>query len=155
MNQLKESTIFEAESRRTRETEHLINLLGQVLRQIVQSGGTANSWGLYAQWHKLKGNLTMCSEALLKQVRSYQGSDLWKDRERFVKFARASLELCRVYQELALRGSSRKELFTAEMHLKSTIKQAVSFSDTKEYRDLTSLLEELQGSLKATSLPGA
>ncbi|XP_075516483.1 uncharacterized protein LOC142551240 [Primulina tabacum] len=155
VDQLKESTRMEAESSRTRETEHLINLLGQVLRQIAQSGGTADSWGLYARWHKLKGDLTMCSEALLKQVRSYQGSDLWKDRERFVKFAHASLELCRVYQELALRGSSRKELFTAEMHLKSTIKQAASFSDTKEYRDLTSLLEKVQGSLKATSLPGA
>ncbi|KZV46784.1 tetratricopeptide repeat protein 27 [Dorcoceras hygrometricum] len=154
VDQLKESTRFEAESSRTRETEHLINLLGQVLRQIVQSGGTADSWGLYARWHKLKGDLTMCSEALLKQVRSYQGSDLWKDREQFVKFAHASLELCRVYKELALRGSSRKELFTAEMHLKSTIKQAVSFSDTKEYRELTSFLEEVQGSLKATSLPG-
>ncbi|XP_073053469.1 uncharacterized protein [Primulina eburnea] len=154
VDQLKESTRMEAESS-TRETEHLINLLGQVLRQIAQSGGTADSWGLYARWHKLKGDLTMCSEALLKQVRSYQGSDLWKDRERFVKFAHASLELCRVYQELALRGSSRKELFTAEMHLKSTIKQAASFSDTKEYRDLTSLLEKVQCSLKATSLPGA
>nr|GMD26337.1 tetratricopeptide repeat protein 27 homolog [Ipomoea batatas] len=68
----------------------------------------------------------MCSEALLKQVRSYQGSDLWKDRDRFVKFANASLELCSVYKELACRNASRRELFAAEMHLKNTIKQASS-----------------------------
>lgn len=55
-----------------------------------------------------------------------QGSDLWKDRDRFVKFANASLELCRVYKELACRNASRRELFAAEMHLKNTIKQASS-----------------------------
>jgi len=40
--------------------------------QIVRNGGGAGIWGLYARWHKIKGNLTTCSEALLKQVRSYQ-----------------------------------------------------------------------------------
>ncbi|KAH6834852.1 Protein prenylyltransferase superfamily protein [Perilla frutescens var. hirtella] len=146
---------LEVESARNRETEHLIELIGQILRQIVRSGGNAEIWGLYARWHKLKGDLAMCSEALLKQVRSYQGSDLWKDKDRFVKFANASLELCKVYQELALHGNSRKELFAAEMHLKSTIKQAMDFSDTKEYRDLVACLEDVQGALKATTLPGA
>lgn len=145
----------EIDPARSRETEHLIELIGKILRQIVQSGGNADIWGLYARWHQLKGDLAMCSEALLKQVRSYQGSDLWKDRDRFVKFANASLELCKVYQELALRGNSRRELFAAEMHLKSTIKQAIDFSDTKEYRDLVACLEDVQGKLKATSLPGA
>ncbi|KAI3448862.1 hypothetical protein Pfo_005527 [Paulownia fortunei] len=146
---------LEVDSARSRETENLIELLGKILRQIVQSGGSADTWGLYARWHKLKGDLTMCSEALLKQVRSYQGSDLWKDRDRFVKFAHASLELCKVYQELALRGTSRRELFAAEMHLKSTIKQAVNFSDTEEFRELVACLEDVQGALKALSLPGA
>lgn len=53
-----------------------------------------------------------------------QGSDLWKDRDRFKKFARASLELCNVYMELFSSTGGRKELFAAEMHLKNTIKQA-------------------------------
>ncbi|XP_031123423.1 tetratricopeptide repeat protein 27 homolog [Ipomoea triloba] len=131
-----------------RETEHLIQLLGKILRQIVQSGGSAETWGLYARWHKLKGDLTMCSEALLKQVRSYQGSDLWKDKDRFVKFANASLELCRVYKELACRNASRRELFAAEMHLKNTIKQAEVFSDSKEYEDLQACLDEVQKALQ-------
>ncbi|GFP84288.1 tetratricopeptide repeat protein 27 homolog [Phtheirospermum japonicum] len=135
-------------SAKNRETEHLIELLGRILRQVVQHGGSAETWGLYARWHKLKGDLTMCSEALLKQVRSYQGSDLWKDRDRFVRFARASLELCKVYRELASGGSSRRELFAAEMHLKNTIKQAREFCDTDEYRELVACLEDVQGELK-------
>ncbi|KAL7124341.1 hypothetical protein ABFS83_14G042200 [Erythranthe nasuta] len=145
----------EVDSAGCRETEHLIELIGKILKQIVQGGGNAETWGLYARWHKLKGDLTMCSEALLKQVRSYQGSDLWKDKDKFVKFAHASLELCKVYQELALRGTSRRELFAAEMHLKSTIKQAVNFSDTEELRSLVACLEDVQAAIKAVSLPGA
>ncbi|KAL1561352.1 tetratricopeptide repeat protein 27 [Salvia divinorum] len=140
---------LQIDSARSREVEHLIELIGKILRQIVQSGGNADIWGLYARWHKLKGDLAMCSEALLKQVRSYQGSDLWKDKDRFVKFANASLELCKVYQELALCGNSRRELFAAEMHLKSTIKQAIDLSNTKEYGDLVACLEDVQGALKA------
>lgn len=44
------------------------------LVQVVRGGGGENIWGLYARWHKLKGDLTMCSEALLKHVRFYQVS---------------------------------------------------------------------------------
>ncbi|KAK6143174.1 hypothetical protein DH2020_023522 [Rehmannia glutinosa] len=146
-----ETRSLEVDSARNRETEHLIEFLGKILRQIVQSGGSAETWGLFARWHKLKGDFTMCSEALLKQVRSYQGSDLWKDKDRFVKFAHASLELCKVYQELALRGNSRRELFAAEMHLKNTIKQAVDFSDMEEFKELVACLEHVQGVLKAIS----
>ncbi|CAH9138759.1 unnamed protein product [Cuscuta epithymum] len=134
-----------------RETEHLIQLVGTILRQMAQSGNSAAAvWGLNARWHKLKGDLTMCSEALLKQVRSYQGSDLWNDKDRFGKFANASLELCRVYIEIACRNASRKELFAAEMHLKSTIKQAAkNFSEIKEYQDLLACLDEVQKALQA------
>ncbi|KAJ8562365.1 hypothetical protein K7X08_011656 [Anisodus acutangulus] len=129
---------------RERETEHLIQSVGKILRQFVQTGGNAEIWGLYARWHKLKGDLAMCSEALLKQVRSYQGSDLWKDKDRFAKFAHASLELCKVYQEIARRNGSRRELSAAEMHLKNTIKQAEAFSDTKEYQDILACLDEVK-----------
>ncbi|XP_051118224.1 uncharacterized protein LOC127242645 [Andrographis paniculata] len=141
------------DSTRNRETDHLMELVGKILKQIVQSGGSPpDTWGLYARWHKLKGDLAMCSEALLKQVRAYQGSDLWKDRERFVRFARASLELCKVYQEVARRGNTRKELFAAEMLLKNNIKQATDiWSDTKEYRDLVACLENVEGALHSTT----
>ncbi|KAL9423271.1 hypothetical protein AB3S75_035374 [Citrus x aurantiifolia] len=80
-------------------------------------------WGLYARWLKSEGDLTMCSEALLKQVRSYQGSDLWKERDRFKRFSYASLELCKVYMEISSSSGSRRELFDAEMHLKNVLKQ--------------------------------
>jgi hypothetical protein len=53
-----------------------------------------------------------------------QGSDLWKDRDRFKSFAQASLELCKVYIEIYSSTSSHRELRAAEMHLKNIIKQA-------------------------------
>ncbi|KAK7818679.1 tetratricopeptide repeat protein 27 like protein [Quercus suber] len=68
---LNESTNAESVERRSRETEHL-EILGKVLQRMVRNDGRADIWGLYARWHKIKGDLTMCSEALLKQVRSYQ-----------------------------------------------------------------------------------
>ncbi|ONI20710.1 hypothetical protein PRUPE_2G030300 [Prunus persica] len=137
---------------KSRETEHLVEFLGKVLQQIVRSGNGADIWGLYARWHKMKGDLTMCSEALLKQVRSYQGSDLWKDRDRFKKFAQSSLELCKVYMEISASTGSRRELLTAEMHLKNTIKQAVSFSDMEELQDLKACLHQVKSKLESDSL---
>ncbi|KAL6557578.1 hypothetical protein OROMI_017928 [Orobanche minor] len=143
-----DSSVQKVDSARNRENAHLVELLGKILKQIVQSVGSAETWGLYARWHKQKGDLTMCMEALLRQVRSYQGSDMWKDRDRFVKFARASLELCKVYKELALLGPGSRELFAAEMHLKNVVKLAVNYSDTKEYRELVACLEDVQVALK-------
>ncbi|XP_059640826.1 uncharacterized protein LOC132282985 [Cornus florida] len=153
VNCVDEPTDSEVGMAKTRETDHLVEVLGKILRQIVRSGGGADIWGLYARWHKLKGDLTMCSEALLKQVRSYQGSDLWKHRDRFLKFAHASLELCKVYVELSSCTGSHKELLAAEMHLKNIIKQAESFSDTEEFRDLQACLEEVQMKLQSNSVP--
>lgn len=141
---------------RSRETEQLMDLIGKVLQQIAKSGGGGEIWGLFARWHKLKGDLTMCSEALLKQVRSYQGSELWKDKERFVKFAHASLELCKVYVEIGSHSGGCREIYAAEMHLKSTIKQAaLSFSETEEFSDLQALLEKLQAMLQARLVDSA
>ncbi|MFQ6659496.1 hypothetical protein Gotur_028375 [Gossypium turneri] len=110
------------------------------LIQIVRSESRPELWGLYARWHRIKGDLTMCCEALLKQVRSYQfdslslslslslsqGSNLWKDEDRFKSFAQASLDLCEVYMDISSSTNSRRELHTAEMHLKNTLKQASS-----------------------------
>ncbi|XP_027117166.1 uncharacterized protein [Coffea arabica] len=150
VNYADKSTISEDLARK-HEFEHLMQMLGKILQQIVKSSGGADIWGLYARWHKLKGDLTMCSEALLKQVRAYQGSDLWKDRERFVKFAHASLELCKVYQELSYQTGGRRELFAAEMHVKNIIKQGANFSDTQEYQDLLASLNQVQKALQEDS----
>lgn len=49
---------------------------------------------------------------------------MWKDEQRFKRFAHVSLELCKVYMVISSSTESRRELFSAEMHLKSTIKQA-------------------------------
>ncbi|KAK9291541.1 hypothetical protein L1049_019489 [Liquidambar formosana] len=147
-----ESTYSDFGVSSSRETGHLMELLGKILQKIVRSGGGGDIWGLYARWHKIKGDLTMCSEALLKQVRSYQGSELWKDRDRFKKFARASLELCKVYMEISSSTGSRRELLTAEMHLRNTIKQGDSFSDMEEFRDLQASLDEVKMNLQSTTL---
>lgn len=86
-------------NKETRQSNQLLDIVGDILQQvtnisglyfilyflyttcqfilswlqIVRSGGSnADVWGLYARWHKTKGNLMACSEALLKQVRSLQ-----------------------------------------------------------------------------------
>ncbi|CAG7911057.1 unnamed protein product [Brassica rapa] len=131
------------------ETQRHLELIGKIIQQIVRTESTSEIWGLYARWSRIKGDLMVCSEALLKQVRSYQGSELWKDKERFKKFARASLELCRVYMEISVSTGSKRELFSAEMHLKNTIKQAtVSFPESEELKELESCLEEVRNALK-------
>lgn len=149
---LNEMTKAESEVGKSREAEHLVEFLGKVLQQIVRSGNGADVWGLYARWQKLKGDLTMCSEAWLKQVRSYQGSDLWKDRDRFKKFAKSSLELCKVYMEISLSTGSRSELLTAERHLKNIIQQASSFSDMEELQHLKACLDEVKLKLDSDSV---
>ncbi|KAK1437672.1 hypothetical protein QVD17_03468 [Tagetes erecta] len=150
------NSVGELELERSRETEQLTDLIGKILQQIAKSGGGGEIWGLFARWHKLKGDLLMCSEALLKHVRSYQGSELWKDKERFKKFARASLELCKVYMEIGSNNGGRREFYAAEMHLKSTIKQAaLRFSETEEFKEVQGFLEKVQAVLQANSASSA
>ncbi|XP_020581812.1 tetratricopeptide repeat protein 27 homolog isoform X2 [Phalaenopsis equestris] len=128
-----------------RERDLLASMIGTVMQQVIKNGGGgAEIWGLYARWHKMEGNLLMCSEALLRQVRAYQGSELWHNLERFKKFAQASLLFCNVCMEIASSSGNRKELFPAEMHLKNSVKQAINFSDTKEFRDLQTCLDEIR-----------
>uniref|UniRef100_A0A2P2K890 Uncharacterized protein n=1 Tax=Rhizophora mucronata TaxID=61149 RepID=A0A2P2K890_RHIMU len=148
-------SIDESESKggRPRETEQLIELLGKILQQIVRIESRADIWGLYARWHKIRGDLTMCSEALMKQVRSYQGSGLWNDRQRFKHFAHASSELCKVYLEISSSTGSRRELFAAGMHLQNVVKQAESFSDTEEFKSLQALQDEVKMRLQTDSPP--
>ncbi|RLN35301.1 hypothetical protein C2845_PM03G27080 [Panicum miliaceum] len=145
------SEASEGANKETRQSNQLLDIIGDILQQIVRSGGSnADVWGLYARWHKTKGNLMACSEALLKQVRSLQGSGLWHDQQKFTKYAQASLQLCKVYMEISSSSGSRRELLTAEMHLKSTLKQAADFSDT-EYKALDNCLEEIKNLIAATS----
>lgn len=85
-------------NKETRQCNQLLDIIGDILQQvtnlsehfilylhtrlwfiswlclqIVRSGGSnGDVWGLYARWHKTKGSLLACSEALLKQVRSLQ-----------------------------------------------------------------------------------
>jgi hypothetical protein len=63
---------------------------------------------------------------------------------KFTKYAQASLQLCKVYIEISSTTGSRRELLSAEMHLKSSLKQASDFQDTEEYRALDDCLVELQ-----------
>jgi len=139
-------------NKETRQSNQLLDIIGDNLQQIVRSGGSnADVWGLYARWHKTKGNLMACSEALLKQVRSLQGSGLWHDQKKFTKYAQASLQLCKVYIEISSSSGSRRELLTAEMHLKSTLKQAADFKDTEEYKALDNCLEEIKNLIAAAT----
>ncbi|KAI3948819.1 hypothetical protein MKX01_022233 [Papaver californicum] len=132
------SSAPDPDTTRSLEAGHLVELLGNVLQQIVRGGVGENIWGLYARWHKLKGDLTMCSEALLKHVRFYQGADLWNNIDRFKKFANASLQHCEVYMEIASSTGSWRELNSAEMHL--------------ELRDLQACLEEVKKRIEAASV---
>ncbi|KAI4994400.1 hypothetical protein ZWY2020_029448 [Hordeum vulgare] len=133
-------------NKETRLPNQLLGVIGDILQQIVRSGASnAEIWGLYARWHKSKGNLMACSEALLKQVRSLQGSGLWHDQKKFTKYAQASLQLCKVYIEISSTTGSRRELLSAEMHLKSSLKQATDFSGTEEYKSLNDCLDQLRG----------
>lgn len=144
-------TVSGSELAESRETARLMELLGKVLQQIVRNIGGGDAWGLYARWHKMRGDLTMCSEAMLKQVRSYQGSEVWKDIARFRKFAHASLELCKLYMEISSSTGSFRELHAADMHLRNTIKQASAFSDTEEFKTLQVCLDEVETRLKSKS----
>ncbi|KAE8809105.1 Tetratricopeptide repeat 27-like protein [Hordeum vulgare] len=137
-------------NKETRLPNQLLGVIGDILQQIVRSGASnAEIWGLYARWHKSKGNLMACSEALLKQVRSLQGSGLWHDQKKFTKYAQASLQLCKVYIEISSTTGSRRELLSAEMHLKSSLKQATDFSGTEEYKSLNDCLDQLRGLIGA------
>ncbi|KAH9607986.1 hypothetical protein KSS87_016735 [Heliosperma pusillum] len=174
-------TSLQSEFSESRETKLLLESLGKILKQIVLNVGSGDMWGLYARWHKLRGDPNMCLEALQKQVRSYQGSEVGNDITQFRKFARASLDLCNMYMEISSSTGSRKELHSADMHLRSTIKrvtfslalsngrinflcveareylllctlQASTLSDTEEYKALQSCLDQVEIRLKSESL---
>ncbi|KAH9707026.1 TPR REGION domain-containing protein [Citrus sinensis] len=103
-----------------------------------------NSWQLWENY----------SHVALDVGNIGQGSDLWKERDRFKRFSHASLELCKVYMEICSSSGSCRELFAAEMHLKNKKmrfleSQAEGFSDMEEFRDLQAWLDEVKKKLKS------
>uniref|UniRef100_A0ACD5VXK4 Uncharacterized protein n=1 Tax=Avena sativa TaxID=4498 RepID=A0ACD5VXK4_AVESA len=132
-------------NKETRRSSQLLDIIGDILQQIVETGASVpDIWGLYARCHKNKGNLKKCSKALLSQVQYLQGSELCHDHEKFKKFAQALLQLCKFYMEISSTSGSRRELLLAEMHLKSSLKQAKDFVGTVEYKELDDCLFELK-----------
>ncbi|XP_047083724.1 tetratricopeptide repeat protein 27 homolog [Lolium rigidum] len=134
----------------TMQLSELLGIVGDILQKLVGSEASSPEiWGLYARWSKSKGSLMECSQDLVKQIRSLQGSGVWHDKKKFTKFAQASLQLCKVYMEISSTTENRQELLLAEMHLKSSLKQASDFQDTEEYRALDDCLVELQDLIRA------
>ncbi|BFI27698.1 tetratricopeptide repeat protein 27 [Marchantia polymorpha subsp. ruderalis] len=134
----------------SKETDMLLEKTGKLLSRIVARGqGGGEVWGLKARWHQIMGDMDMCVEALLKQVRAYQGSKWQSSEENFEKFARVSLQLCEAYLEMALSGSGKRELSAAHMLLRNTIKQAEPFNNTQQFKDLESCLLKVKSLMQA------
>ncbi|KAL6985166.1 hypothetical protein U1Q18_018544 [Sarracenia purpurea var. burkii] len=119
----------------------------------------------FNQLDRVLGHGSSISIPVLGDAQAREGSDLWRDRERFKKFTHASLELCKVYMELFSCTGGRRELLAADMHLRNTIKQARheplilkdagNFSESEEFKDLQACLNEVQLKLQAGSAPSA
>jgi tetratricopeptide (TPR) repeat protein len=133
------------ENKETLQLSQFLGTIGDILQKIVESeASNPEIFGLYARWCKSKGSLIECCRDLRKQIRSLQGSGVCHDKKKFTKFAQASLQLCKVYMEISSTTKNRQELLIAEMHLKSSLKQAMDFQGTEEYKALVDCLVELQ-----------
>ncbi|CAM6085732.1 unnamed protein product [Calypogeia fissa] len=134
----------------SRETEMLVEKVGKLLSRIVAKGiGGGEVWGLKARWHRLVGDMSMYIEALLKQVRAYQGSKWQSSPEQFEVFASACLQLAKAYMDSGSAVSGKRELSSAQMLLRSTIKQAEHFKSNRLYNDLVSCLQVVETKIKA------
>ncbi|KAF6983369.1 hypothetical protein CFC21_001570 [Triticum aestivum] len=124
-------------NKETRQSSQLLDIIGDILEQIVQNGASVPEiCGLCARYHKSKGDLKKCSKALLNQVQYLKGSELCHDHKKFKKFAQASLQLCKFYMEISSTTGRKQELLLAEMHLKSSLKEAMDFVGSEEYQEL-------------------
>lgn len=85
-----------------------------------------------------------CSKALRNQVQYLKGSELCHDHKKFKKYAQASLQLCKFYMEISSTTGSKRELLLAEMHLKSSFKEAMNFVGSEEYKELDDCFVELK-----------
>ncbi|XP_024545311.1 tetratricopeptide repeat protein 27 homolog [Selaginella moellendorffii] len=134
-----------AEGMTDHERKRLIEMLGELISKMASSGNYGGDvWGVKARWHKVLGDRQASTNAFLRQVRAYQGSNWQHDEARFRAFAAASLGLCQEY--IAIGG--KKELAAAQRHLTNTLKQADDFKDSEDYKALESMLGSLANSLK-------
>lgn len=140
---LSKDSVHEPEQHMT-EREWLVTRVGKLLSKAVQTSQDGAIWGLLARWHKVKGDLAMCSEASLKQVRSLQGSDWQHSRDQFQKLCQASLQLCDIYMETSSRTGSKKELYSAQMLLRNIVKQGEPFSSTDDYVAIERCLSDIK-----------
>ena len=115
-------SVFDDLTQNTVPREWLMTQVGKLLSKSIQSSQDGKIWGLSARWHRVKGDLMMCSEALLKHVRSLQGSAWQSNIDEFQKLCQASLQLCDVYMEANLKTGSKKELYSAQLLLKNLLK---------------------------------
>ncbi|OMO99576.1 Tetratricopeptide-like helical [Corchorus capsularis] len=106
------------------EKWQMVKLLGNILDEISRRNPIADIWGLCARCHRMNGDLIMCSVALSKQIRSYKGSDMWKDGDRYRRFAHSLWELCKIYITLFSSTGGHEQLQSAERELQNAIKQA-------------------------------
>ncbi|CAM6029244.1 unnamed protein product [Sphagnum balticum] len=129
-----------------KETQTLLEPVGKLLARVVRSGeGGGDAWGLQARWHHANGDLIMCKEAALKQVRAYQGSSWQRNEEKFEQFVKASIQLCKAYMDVVQLGSDgKRELSPAQMHLRNTLKLGEQFSGSAGYKALETCLKEVQ-----------
>ncbi|CAH2072538.1 unnamed protein product, partial [Thlaspi arvense] len=81
------------------ETQRHLELLGKIIQQIVRTESTSEIWGLYARWSRIKGDLMVCSEALLKQVRSYQATVSFSESEELMELESCIEEVRSVMQK--------------------------------------------------------
>nr|XP_024385943.1 tetratricopeptide repeat protein 27 homolog isoform X2 [Physcomitrium patens] len=128
-----------------REMVKLFEKTGKLLNQVVQSkisGGEI--WGLKARWHRANGDLMMCTEAALKQVRALQGTSWQNNQEKFESYATASLQLCQAYIETFQENGGAKDLSAAIMHLRTTLKQGQQFSVTDQYKKMEACKQEAE-----------
>lgn len=140
----REETHLHLKKQQPSEKIWLIERVGKLLSKVVQNCQDGAVWGLLARWHRVKGDLTMCSEALLKQVRSLQGSDWKHNRDRFQKLCQVSLQLSKVYMDIALKSGTKRELYSAQMLLRNLVKQGENFANTDDYVALESFLKRIQ-----------
>ncbi|KAH7286932.1 hypothetical protein KP509_32G028400 [Ceratopteris richardii] len=130
------------------ENEWLLARVGKLLSRVVQISPTSAAWGLLARWHKVKGDSMMRGEALLKQVRSLQGSDWQHNKEHFKELSQVALQLSDVYMETSSKTGYKKDLYSVQMLLRNLIKQGEQFSDEEYHAAVVKCLSDVEQTIR-------
>ncbi|KAI5084964.1 hypothetical protein GOP47_0001133 [Adiantum capillus-veneris] len=131
------------------EREWLAARVGKLLTRVVQCSPDSATWGLLARWHRVRGDFTMCAEALLKHVRSLQGSGWQHNEYQFKELCLAALQLCDVYMEVASNTGNKKDLYSVQMLLRNLIKQGEAFSNVEIYSSVVKHLADVQQAIQS------